>query len=86
MGYAVGGEGALLKTVNAAEIGELKWQTLDSGLTNPSRIIFTAITCACAVPGCAGPKVSIVRAGLCLRAPSGAGLRVVVGAWRVTLT
>jgi hypothetical protein len=74
VGYAVGGEGALLKTVNAAEVGQLTWQTLDSGLTNPSRITFTAITCACPV----FPAAS--------ETPSGAGLRVVVGAWRVTLT
>jgi hypothetical protein len=46
VGYAVGREGALLKTVNAAEVGGLRWQTLDSGMANPSRITFTGITCA----------------------------------------
>ena len=59
----MGGEGALLKTVNAAEVGQLTWQTLDSGLTNPSRITFTAITCACPVPGCERDSVGCGAAG-----------------------
>jgi hypothetical protein len=47
VGYAVGGGGAILKTTNAAEVGALSWQALDSGLPNPTRYTFTAVACTC---------------------------------------
>ena len=43
VGWAVGDEGAVLRTTNAAEIGGLTWTLVSTGLDNPDRYVWRTV-------------------------------------------